>query len=72
MPKKVKGGVRVINLDEYAEVGIHWIALYIYKNDAIDFNSLGVEHVSIEVKTFIENKNIKTNIFRIEANDLVI
>ena len=72
MPKKVKGGVYIINLDEYAEVAMHWITLYIHKNDAIDFNSLGVEHVSLEVKTFIENKNIKTNIFRIEANDLVI
>ena len=28
LPKKIKDGVYVINLDEYAAVGTHWIALY--------------------------------------------
>ena len=27
-PKKIKHGAYVINLDEYADVGIHWIALF--------------------------------------------
>ena len=26
LPKKIKDGVYLINLDEYADVGTHWIA----------------------------------------------
>ena len=33
------------------------------------FNSFGVEHVPKEIKKFIINKNIITNIFRIQVND---
>ena len=28
LPKKIKDGVYIINLDEYAVVGTHWIALF--------------------------------------------
>ena len=28
LPKKVKDGAYVINFDEYADIGTHWIALY--------------------------------------------
>ena len=28
LPKKMKDGAYVINLDEYADVGMHWIALF--------------------------------------------
>ena len=31
MPKKIKDGAYVINLDEYADVGTHWIALFCKK-----------------------------------------
>ena len=31
MPKKIKDGANVINLDEYADVGTYWIALYVKK-----------------------------------------
>ena len=27
--KKIKNGAHVINLDEYADIGTHWIALYV-------------------------------------------
>ena len=33
--------------------------------------SFGVEHVPEESKEFIGNKNIKTNIFRVQANNLI-
>ena len=36
------------------------------------FNSFGVEHIPKEIKTFINNKNIKTNIFRIQAYDSIM
>ena len=32
MPKKIKDRACVINLDEYAVVGTHWIALFCNKN----------------------------------------
>ena len=67
MPKTIKNGAYVINLDKYADVGIHWIALYAKKNEVIYFDSFGVEHVPKEVKRFIGHKVIKTNIFRMQA-----
>ena len=41
-------------------------------NDATYFDSFGVEHIPKEMKTFINNKNIKTNIFRIQAYNSVM
>ena len=29
LPKKIKDGAYVINLDEYAHVGAHWIAFFV-------------------------------------------
>ena len=31
LPKKIKDGAYVINLDEYADTGTHWIALFCKK-----------------------------------------
>ena len=62
----------VINLDEYADVGTPWIALYLLNNDAIYFDSFGVEHVPKELGHFIGNKNIETNIYRIQANNSIM
>ena len=63
----------MINLDEYADIGTRWIALYVQKNDeVIYFDSFGVEHIPKEIKTFTSNKNIKTNIFRIQAYDSIM
>ena len=59
----------VINLDEYADVGTRWIALYALNNDIIYFDSFGVEHIPTENKNLIGTKNIKTNIFRIQGNN---
>ena len=41
-------------------------------NDVTYFDSFGVEHIPKEIKTFINNKNIKTNVFRIQAYDSVM
>ena len=64
-------GAYVMNLDEYAGVGTLWIALYIHNNDAIYFDSFRVEHVPKEIRYFIGNKNIKTNIYRIQVNNSI-
>ena len=72
MPKKIKDGAYVINLDEYADVGTHWIALFCNGNEIVYFDSFGVEHVPKEIKEFVGNKNVKDNIFLVQANDSVM
>ena len=34
---KIKNGANVINLDEYADIGTHWIALYVLDIEIIFF-----------------------------------
>ena len=80
LPNKTKDGAYVIKLDEYSDIGTHWIALYVKKNDSTYFDSFGVEHIPKEIKAFInrpsssasQNRNIKTNIFRIQAYDSIM
>ena len=72
LPNKIKDGPYVINLDEYADVGTHWIALFCKNNEIVYFNSFGVEHVPKEIEKFIKHKNIKTNIFRIQSNNSIM
>ena len=62
----------VINLDEYADVGTQWIALYVKNIEIIYFGSFGAGYVPKEIEKFIGYKNIKTNICRIQANNLVM
>ena len=74
LPNKVKDGCcYIINLDEYSDIGSHWVVLYVNNNKtATYFDSFGVEHIPKETKKFINNKNIKANIFRIQAYDSVM
>ena len=72
LPKKIKDGAYVINIDESADVGTHWIALFCNRNEIAYFDSFGVEHVPEEIKEFIGNKNIKAHIFWVQANDSVM
>ena len=60
-------GAYVISLDEYADTGTHWIALFCKKDEIFYFDSFGVEHIPKEIKKFIGNKKIKGNIFRVET-----
>ena len=69
---KAKDGVFLINLDEYSDIGTRWIALYVLNNDVTYFDSFGVEHFPKEIKAFIGNKNIKINIFRVQAYDSIM
>ena len=45
LPTKIKNGTYVINLDEYADTGTYWIALYVLNIEIIYFGSFGVEHI---------------------------
>ena len=46
--------------------------MHVNNNDVIYFDSFEVEHIQKEIKEFVKNKNIKTNIFRVQANDPVM
>ena len=70
--RKIKKGAYVINLDEYENTGSHWMALFVKTNGAIYFDSFGIEHIPKEINKFIGNKEIKTNIFRIQACDSIL
>ena len=70
--KKIKDRPYVIILDEYADVGAHWISLFCNRSEIVYFNSFGVEQVPEEIIDFMGNKNIIANIFRIQANDSVM
>ena len=39
LPKKIKDGACVINLDEYVDVGTNWIILFCNRNEIVYFNS---------------------------------
>ena len=68
----VKNGAYVINLDEYHDVGTHWVALYVYNKTVTCFDSSGVEHIPKEMMNFTARKKIITNIYRIQAYDSIM
>ena len=72
MPDKIKDGAYIINLDEYSDIGTHWMALYVNNKTLTYFDSFGLEHIPKEIKKFINNKNIISNIFGIQAYDSVL
>ena len=50
----------------------HWIALYVNAENATYFDKFGVEHIPNKTRKFIENRNVKTNTYRIKAyNDWI-
>ena len=68
----VKKGAYVINLDEYENTGTHWIALFVKPKYTVYFDSFGIEHIPKEIKHVTGNKEIKANIFRIQAYDSIM
>ena len=65
----IKDGSYIINLDEYESMGTLWIVLYVNAKNVTYFDSFEVKHISKQIKKFIGNKNITTNIYRIQAYD---
>ena len=76
LPKRnsveIKDGAYVINLDEYCDIGTHWVALYVRKNNVTYFDSFGVNHIQKEIKAFIDcSLSITTNISRIKYDSIM-
>ena len=67
---KIKDGTYVINLDKYSDIRTHWVALYVHNNNNKNnnnnnngtyFDSFGVEHITKEIKAFINSNNNSKN-----------
>ena len=71
LPKTIKKGAYIINLDEYENTGTHWIALFVKPKYTVYFDSFGIEHIPKEINKFINN-DIKSNVFRIQAYDSIM
>ena len=65
-------GAYITNLDEDSDIGSHWVALWVNNSNVTYFNSFRIEHIPKEIIKFTENRNIKTNIFRIQAYDSIM
>ena len=70
LPKTIKKGAYVINLDEYENTGTHWVSSSLERT--IYFDCFGIEHIPKEINKFIVNSDIKSNIFRIQAYDSIM
>ena len=74
--KKLKDRAYIINIDEYANIGTPWIALFRKKNEITYSDSFGVKYIPEEIKEFIKKfpriKNIKTNIFRVQEDNSIM
>ena len=73
LPNSIKNCAYVINLDEYHDIGTHWVALYVNNKTITYFDSFGVEHIPKEIMKFIvRKKKIIRNIYRIQAYDSIM
>ena len=72
LPHAIKDGAYVINLDEYFDIGTHWIELYVNNKTVTYFDSFGVEHIPKGIKKFINNKNMIANIYRVQNYDSIM
>ena len=62
-----------MNMHMQAHIGLFY---FVKKNEIVCFDSFGVENIPEEIKEFIEkfpgNKNIKTNVFRIQEDNSIM
>ena len=68
----IKNGAYVINLNEYHDIGTHWVLLYVNNKIVTYFDSFGVVHIPKEIMKFIVRKKIIINIYRIQAYDSIM
>ena len=68
----IKNGAYIINLNEYHDIGTHWVVLYVNNKIVTYFDSFGVVHIPKEIMKFIVRKKIIINIYRIQAYDSIM
>ena len=67
-----KDGAYIINLDKYDNIGTHWVAIYLKNNNVTYFDSFGIEYIPKEITKLINDKSIKSNIFRIQSFNSIL
>lgn len=72
LPDTAKDGLYLVNLGKYKSIRIYWIALYVNDNNNTYFGNFAVEHILKEIKKFTGNRNIRTNIYRIQASNSIM
>ena len=72
LPNKMRGGAYIITLGKYSDIRTHWVPLHVSNETLTYCNCFGVEHIQKEIKKFFDNKNIATNIFRMQAYNSVM
>ena len=68
----MKDEAYVISLDDKQSRGTHWVSLFVYRNEAVYFDSLEIEYIPQKVLKKIKCKSITRNIFRIQSNVSII
>ena len=61
---KIKDETYIINFGEFKSIETHWLALYVSSNNIMYF---GVKRIAKQIEKFLRNKNIITNIYKIQA-----
>ena len=51
---------------------MYWIAWYVNAENVIYFDSFRAAHIPKKIEKFIANKNVRTNIYRIQAYDSIM
>ena len=72
LPDEIKDGAYEINLNDYSDIGTHWIALYLMNKTVTYFDSFEIEHIPKEIKNFTNNKKIIANFYRVQNYDSVM
>ena len=67
LPRITEDGGYIINLDDKGRAGTHWVAVHINGDQAVYFNSFGIEHLPEEILKFVRNKHLRVNIFRAQS-----
>ena len=53
LPKTIKKGAYVINLDEYENIGTHWIALFVKPKYTVYFDNFGSKELYAKALDFV-------------------
>ena len=65
---KIKDGAYIRNLDEYKSIGTHQVALCMNAEN----DRFGVKHIPKEIRKFTGNKNIATDIYKMQGYNSVM
>ena len=69
---KIMDGAYIITLDECESIRTHSISLFVNENNITYIDSFVVEHIPKEIRKFIRNKNVVTNIYRVQTCDSIM